>query len=156
MPENSANRQQPSEASTFLCFDFGLRRIGVAVGQSLTGSASALETINSGGQGGPWRRIEQLLERWQPDALVIGVPYTEEGGEQPLTLGARKFGRQLNGRFGLAVHHADERYTSRAADQRFRDLRRFGAVRRKDAVRQDAVAAQLILEQWLEQQIAGS
>lgn len=155
MPEYSESLQPPSKASTFLCFDFGLRRIGVAVGQSLTGSATALDTINNADQGGPWRRIEQLLEQWQPDALVIGVPYTEEGDEQPLTLAARKFGRQLSGRFGFQVHHADERYTSRAADQRFRDLRRFGAVRRKDAARQDAVAAQLILEQWLEQQIAG-
>jgi putative Holliday junction resolvase len=155
MPENSESRKKPSEASTFLCFDFGLRRIGIAIGQSLTGNATALETINNGSQGGPWRRIEQLLERWQPDALVIGIPFTEEGDEQPLTLAARRFGRQLNGRFGLVVHHADERYTSRAADQRFRDLRHFGLVRRKHAARQDAVAAQLILEQWLEQQIAG-
>lgn len=150
MPEHSGHRRQSPEASTFLCFDFGLRRIGVAFGQSITGSATALETIKNGQAGGPWQRIEQLIERWQPDALVIGVPYTETGQEQAMTLAAKKFGRQLNGRFGLVVHQADERYTSCAADQRFRDLRQVGAVRRSDAGRQDAVAAQVILEQWLE------
>lgn len=148
MPDHSESRQPPSEASTFLCFDFGLRRIGVAVGQSLTGSATALEVIAKGDH---WQRIEQLIEQWQPDALVIGIPLTEDGGEQPLTHAARKFGRQLNGRFGLPVQHADERYTSLAADRRFRELRKSGDVRRKAASRQDAVAAQLILEQWLEQ-----
>ena len=156
MPEPFSSQPQPSDASSFLCFDFGLRRIGVAVGQSLTASATALETIANGAQHGPWRRIEQLLDQWQPDALVIGVPLTEAGQEQPLTLAAKRFGRRLNGRFGLIVHQADERYTSRAAKQRFRDLRQLGAVRRNSAARQDAVAAQLILEQWLEQQIAGS
>lgn len=150
MPERSEHQQPSPEASTFLCFDFGLRRIGVAFGQSVTGSATALETIKNGNPGGPWQRIEQLIERWQPDALVIGVPYTEAGDEQPLTLAAQKFGRRLGGRFGLVVHQADERYTSCTADQRFRELRQAGAVRRSDAARQDAVAAQVILEQWLE------
>jgi putative Holliday junction resolvase len=154
MPDRSENRRT-SEALTFLCFDFGMRRIGVAVGQSLTGSATALETVANDHRDGPWQRIEQLLKQWQPDALVIGVPYTEAGEEQHLTRAALKFGRQLEGRYGLPVHQADERYTSRSADERFRELRRSGAVRRKQAARQDAVAAQLILEQWFEHRIAG-
>jgi len=151
MPDQPGKSRPPPEASTFLCFDFGLRRIGVAVGQSLTSSATALETIANGNPGEPWQRIEQLLQQWQPDALVIGVPVTEEGDEQPMTKAARRFGRQLEGRFGLRVYPADERYTSQTAEQRFRQLRQTGAVRRKHAARQDAVAAQLILEQWLEQ-----
>jgi putative Holliday junction resolvase len=138
---------------TFLCFDFGLRRIGVAVGQTVTLTASPLQVI--GNNGDRWRCIEQLLHQWQPHALIVGIPLDISGAEQPMTASARKFARQLHGRFGLPVHSADERFSSREAQDRFRQQRRQGDARQSQADREDAVAAQIILEQWFNDHIAG-
>ena len=140
---------------TYLCFDFGLRRIGVAVGQSQTASASPLEVVIRNGDR-HWQRIEHLLHPWQPHALIVGVPLTESGEVQEMTRAARRFGRQLAGRYGLPVFEADERLTSRMAQERFRDHRRSGSARRSDADREDAIAAQIILEQWLNDNAARS
>lgn len=136
-------------ALTYLGFDFGLRRIGVAVGQSLTGSATALEVIANQPSACHFQRIEQLIHQWQPDALVVGVPLTEDGGSQPMTRKARAFAAQLGTKYGLPVHEADERYTSREAQARFRSQRASGGARRGQAAREDAIAAQIILEGWI-------
>ena len=137
----------PENPHTYLCFDFGERRIGVAVGQALTGTASPLEVLVCR-SGIHWRRIEQLIDQWQPHALVLGVPLTEEGRSQPMTARAQRFARQLEGRFGLPVHRTDERYSSREAKERFRARRAAGSARQSGAGREDAVAAQIILENW--------
>ncbi|MEM9168007.1 MAG: Holliday junction resolvase RuvX [Planctomycetota bacterium] len=134
---------------TVLGFDYGERRVGVAVGQQITGTATPLETIAWREEDGLLAAIDRLVEEWQPDAFVVGIPLTAAGEVQPLTRAARRFAGILGDRFRRAVHHVDERYTSRAADARFRALRAAGAVRRRDGARQDAVAAQMILEQWL-------
>ncbi len=145
MPE--PDRGQAQSPLTFLCFDFGERRIGVAVGQALTRTATPLEVVQQR-SGTDWARLEQLIQQWRPDALVVGVPLTEDGAEQPMTKRARRFARQLEGRFGRAVYLADERYSSADAKARFAAQRAAGGARRGAARREDAVAAQIILENW--------
>ena len=119
---------------SFVAFDFGMKRVGVATGNSLMRSAQPLRTLAVEGDA-RFRAIAALIDEWKPDALVIGVPFHPDGAEHDNTQRARRFGRQLHGRFRLAVHEVDERYTTTAALEG-------GA---KDA---DAAAAALILEQF--------
>jgi len=151
MPDRSASSLDSN--LTLIAFDFGHRRIGTAVGQTVTGTASALEVLARDGV--LWQRIEQLLDQWHPHALVVGLPLAEDGSEQTMSRACREFAAQLEQRFGLAVHLADERFSSRAAQDRFREQRRSGGARRSGARREDAVAAQIILEQWLNDHPAG-
>ncbi len=132
-------------------FDYGLRRIGVAVGQTLTGSARPLTTLIARDGVPDWTAIATLLESWRPGALVVGVPYNMDGSEQPLTLRAQRFARQLEGRFALAVHLVDERLTSVEAEQDLRTQRRAGRRRRVRREEIDARAAQIIVEDWMRQ-----
>ena len=125
----------PVGQQTFLAFDYGLKRTGVAVGNRLLRTASAQGTIAAEGDA-RFVKIAERIQEWQPDALVIGVPTHPDGGEHENTLRARKFGRQLRGRFGLPVYEVDERYSTTEAHSQ-------GA---KDA---DAAAAAIILEQFL-------
>ena len=125
----------PLNQQMFLAFDYGLKRTGVAVGNRLMKSATPQGTIAAEGDA-RFALIAKRIQEWQPDALVIGVPTHPDGGEHENTLRARKFGRQLRGRFGLSVYEVDERYsTTEALSQ--------GA---KDA---DAAAAAIILDQFL-------
>lgn len=122
--------------SSFLAFDFGTKRIGVAAGNSLTRAATPLATIAGVGDA-RFTAIERLIAQWQPEALVVGVPFHPDGAEHDNTRRARRFARQLHGRFGLPVHEVDERYTTTEAIGRgARDL--------------DAAAAAIILEQFLD------
>jgi putative Holliday junction resolvase len=130
---------------TLLGFDFGPRKIGVAVGQKVTGSASALTTIRSRRDKPDWERIGQLVGEWRPQAAVVGLPFNMDDTEGEVAPGARRFARQLQGRFGLEVHLVDERLTSLEAQ---RQLGRDAASR--EAI--DAMAAKLILETWLGEQ----
>ena len=119
----------------FLAFDFGLRRVGVASGNSLTRQASPMKTVSAEGEP-RFTEIARLIAQWQPDALVVGVPFHPDGAEHDNTRRARRFARQLHGRFGLPVHEVDERYTTtEAAAAGARDL--------------DAASAAIILEQFL-------
>ncbi|MCB2262591.1 MAG: Holliday junction resolvase RuvX [Candidatus Thiosymbion ectosymbiont of Robbea hypermnestra] len=125
-----------------LGFDFGPRKIGVAVGQTITRSASALTTLRSRGNRPDWVRIEQLVREWQPQGAVVGLPFNMDDTEGVMAPGARRFARQLEGRFGLAVHLVDERLTSLEARRWLgRDATSLEAI--------DAMAAKLILETWL-------
>jgi putative Holliday junction resolvase len=119
---------------SFLAFDFGLKRVGVATGNTLLKAAQPLRTLALEGDA-RFKAIEALIREWTPDALVIGVPFHPDGAEHDNTDRARRFGRQLHGRFRLAVHEVDERYTTV-------DALASGA---RDA---DAAAAALILEQF--------
>lgn len=132
-----------------LGFDFGLRRIGVAVGQTATHTASALETIRRGKKP-DWPAIDRLVKEWQPTLLVVGLPAGAEGEETDMSRAARRFGGSLHNRYSLEVVFVDERLSSQAAQSRFVELRSSGSLRRKDAGQLDAVAARLILESWLE------
>jgi len=138
-------------AGYVLSFDFGFRRIGVAVGQTFTGTATPLETVRHG-EAPDWPAIERLVAEWKPALVVVGLPLAQDGGDSEMSLAARRFGAELAGRFGLAVEYVDERLTSRVAEQHFAQQRAAGAARRKDASRLDAVAAQLICENWLREQ----
>jgi putative Holliday junction resolvase len=132
-----------------LGFDFGLRRIGVAVGQTATHTASSLETISHGREP-DWIAIARLVKEWKPATLLVGLPLGSDGEETNMSKAARRFGAALHKRFSLEVAYADERLSSRAAKDRFAELRASGRARRKDANQLDAMAAQIILENWLQ------
>jgi len=126
---------------TLLGFDFGKKRTGVAVGQSLTGTATGLTTLQSQRNKPDWSAIEALIKEWQPNALVVGIPVHMDGKEQDMTLAARKFARQLEGRFQLPVHEADERLSSAEAELSL------GSNAEKEDI--DREAARIILQSWL-------
>jgi len=126
-----------------LGFDYGTHKIGVAVGQPLTGTASQLETLGLVNRNPDWQRIAQLLEEWRPQALVVGHPFEMTDREASNAEAAKKFARQLHGRFHLPVHMADERLTSREA------WAQLGREAGKDPTKVDSYAAKLILETWL-------
>ena len=132
---------------TFLGFDYGEKRIGVAVGQSITGQATALRTLTARQNKPDWEGIAKLLDEWQPDALIVGHPVHMDGTGHTLTLAAEKFARQLAGRYHLPVHLVDELLTSVTAES---DLRQQG--HHYDAGDIDKQAACLILQDWLTQQ----
>ena len=120
---------------SFLAFDFGTLRVGVATGNSLTRVATPLRTVASTGDA-RFTAIAALIKEWQPDALVVGVPFHPDGAPHDNTERARRFARQLHGRFKLTVHEVDERYsTTEAASGGARDL--------------DAASAAIILNQFL-------
>lgn len=102
---------------TILAFDYGTKRLGVALGNVLIGSARPLEIIDSAEKVKRFARIEELIVQWQPDMLVVGLPLTQSGGEQIATRQARRFANQLEGRYGLPVTLVDERGSSLAAQE---------------------------------------
>jgi putative holliday junction resolvase len=123
---------------TLLCFDFGSKKIGTAVGQVITGTATPLNTINCYHDKPDWLNIEKLIHEWLPDAIIVGIPLKLDSTTQPMTGAAAKFARQLEGRFHLPVFGIDERLSTFEAKQRSgtgSDL--------------DSIAAQAILETWL-------
>lgn len=139
----------PTGTVCVLGFDVGARRIGVAVGNTLSATARALTVVDAGEGGPDWPRIDALLREWQPQRLLVGEPLTLDGGEQPATQRARRFAREIAARSGLAVDLVDERASSKEADRRFAQRRRSGEARRSDAAALDAVAAEIIIERWL-------
>ena len=132
---------------TVLAFDFGTRRLGVAVGDFETRLAHPLTTIAAADNRARFAAIEPLLAEWRPALVVVGLPSREDGGEHPVGRLARRFAQRLRGRFGLAVELADERLTSNDAERSLRSAGARGA-RLKSAL--DPVAAQRILETYFE------
>lgn len=131
---------------TLLGFDYGSHKIGIAVGQTLTQSANPLTTLGNPGRRPDWDAIGRLIREWQPDALVVGHPYEMTDREANNAEPAKRFARQLGGRYHLPVHMIDERLTTREA---WLDL---GPEAARDPTRVDAYAAKLILETWLRSQ----
>ena len=124
-----------SRPQSFLAFDFGIRRVGVAVGNSMLRRAQPLKTVAAEGEA-RFAAIGALVAEWQPDALVVGVPFHPDGAPHDNTQRARRFGRQLHGRFRLPVNEVDERYsTTEALAQGAADV--------------DAASAAVILDQFL-------
>jgi putative Holliday junction resolvase len=123
---------------TLLGFDYGEVRIGVAVGQTLTGTATPLETITVSNGKPDWARIDQIIAEWQPRALVVGDPLNMNGTPQHMTVAATAFADTLARRYKLPVYRADERLSSWEAKERLKDTRNL-----------DPIAAQAILETWL-------
>ena len=141
--------ETPAPSGYLLAFDFGRKRIGVAVGQTLTGQARPLTTL-AAARGPDWPGLERVVAEWRPALLVVGLPLDADGGETDMSKAARAFGAELARRTGVEVAWMDERLSSHQAEGRFADLRAAGALRRKDSDRVDALAAQIILENWLQ------
>jgi putative Holliday junction resolvase len=138
-----------SGPTTLLGFDVGAKRIGVAVGNTLSGTARELGVLEVRAAGPDWERLDRWLKEWRPDLLVVGDPATLEGEDQPARQRARGFARSLAKRYGLTVQQVDERRSSVEAAQRFAAGRAAGARKRHQADQLDALAAAIILERWL-------
>lgn len=134
--------ERRSDNITLLGFDYGPRHIGVAVGQTLLQSATPLTTLRATSSRPDWEGITRLIAEWQPQALVVGMPYTLDDDESEMAGMAKRFARQLHGRYHLPVHMIDERLTTREA------AAILGSKEKGDG-RLDALAATLILETWL-------
>lgn len=146
-------RKDPLErqsVDTYLGFDFGTKKIGVAVGQLTTATANSLQTIRSPNQTPNWQAIEQLVKEWQPAGFVVGISRQLDGTDNFVTPRMLKFCRQLNGRFNLPVHQQDETLTTFEAKQMLFDDVHVNATKLWSV--QDELAAQLILQSWLNQQ----
>ena len=128
--------------TTLLGFDYGTAKIGIAVGQSITGTATPLVTLRTVQQRPDWQRIGDLIATWQPSELVVGLPCDTDGSETEIADQAKRFARQLEGRYRLPVHMIDESLTSMEARQRL-------SRKPKNVEELDAIAAGLILETWL-------
>jgi putative Holliday junction resolvase len=129
-------------AQSYLAFDYGLKRVGVATGNTFLRQAQPLRTIAAEGDA-RFVQIGGLIDEWRPNALVVGVPFHPDGAEHENTLRARKFARQLQGRFKLPVHEVDERYsTTEAHSDGARDL--------------DAASAAILLQQFFNEHPEGS
>ncbi len=137
MSEAALARSPSRSAHSFLAFDYGLKRVGVATGNTVLGQANPLRTIDAMGEA-RFAAITTLIQQWQPDALVVGVPRHPDGQPHQNTERARRFARQLAGRTGLPVHEVDERYSTVEAQ----------AAGAQDL---DAAAAAVILQQFLDQ-----
>ncbi len=143
-PMHAAAAEFPSTApmtteQVVLAFDYGARRIGVAIGNTVTRRARPLSVIEAGDDAARWQAIARLIGEWSPARLVVGVPRHPDGAPHEMTARCERFARQLAGRYGLPVAGVDERYSSAVLDQR-EDL--------------DAQAAAVILQQWFDERAA--
>jgi len=129
-----------------LAFDFGTHRIGMAFGQELTGTASPLPILPARDGIPDWLQLERIINEWQPDAFVVGMPLNMDGTEGPITPRARKFGNRLHGRFHRPIHTMDERLSTIEAKEKLAEASN------KNRIGLDSMAATLILESWFREQ----
>ncbi|WP_298633194.1 Holliday junction resolvase RuvX [uncultured Umboniibacter sp.] len=132
-----------------LAFDFGMRSIGCAVGQTISGTASELKPLSAVNGAPHWAEMEALINEWQPHTLIVGLPLNMDGSESEMCQSARRFGNRLNGRFKLPVEMADERLTTREAKHEAHLRGRRGSYKTNPV---DSIAARMILEGWLSKQ----
>lgn len=138
-----------NSARTLLGFDFGLKNIGVAVGQELTQTANPLTVIRARDGIPDWDKIEALLDEWQPQLLIVGLPLNMDDSEQEMTAASRRFGHRLHGRFQIPVEWQDERLSTYEALDQLGIRNKMQSNKRGDV---DRISAQLILQSWLNQQ----
>lgn len=131
-------------------FDYGARRIGVAIGNSISHSARGIGLAANGENGPDWERLDALVREWRPDLLLVGLPLMLDGSEQAASRAARAFAADLGARYGKPAQLVDERHSSQEAAQRFAARRADGRAKRKHASTLDAVAAEIIVERWLD------
>ncbi|MCG5514740.1 MULTISPECIES: Holliday junction resolvase RuvX [unclassified Ectothiorhodospira] len=151
-PRSKPARAVPAAPGTVLGLDYGERRIGVAVGNGLTGTSAPLETLPARNGIPDWPRLDTLVSEWQPQLLVVGLPETDDGTEHPLARRIQAFSDRLRARYGLKVRSVDEQFTSAEAESHLKTWRREGRrgrIRKEDI---DAVAAAVLLEHWLFQE----
>ena len=141
------DRKYPDITGTVLAFDFGEKRIGVAVGETMLKAAHALTTIAAEENEIKFAQIEQLIAEWRPNLLVVGLPTHMDGAPHGMTQLAKKFAQRLEGRFNLPVMMIDERLSSAEAAQ---NLREAGIIGNKQKAMIDAVAAQSILQSYFD------
>lgn len=134
------------KSATYLGFDYGTKRIGVAVGNTVSVSATALDTIVVKNEQPDWLHITRLIEEWQPDALIVGWPIQMDKSDNPVTPKAKRFGNRLHGRYQLRVHHVDERLSSHMA---LSEIREAGYNSRRSKGLIDSYAAREILQTFL-------
>ncbi|MEE9302805.1 MAG: Holliday junction resolvase RuvX [Thiotrichaceae bacterium] len=134
---------------SILAFDFGLKRTGVAIGNTLTGLATPLCTLNSIDNHPDWTGIGALIKEWQPQTLVVGIPYLLDGKSSEMTVKAEKFSRQLAGRYALPVDTINEQLSSLEAEQRLKSSRQAGRKKKIKKEEIDQLAAAIILESWI-------
>ncbi|MBT8079613.1 MAG: Holliday junction resolvase RuvX [Gammaproteobacteria bacterium] len=137
---------------TIVALDFGMRRIGVAVGQEVTGSANPVATISNGAAGPDWETLDGILQEWKPARLVVGLPLDADGQASAMSALVDGFVDEL-ARFGLPVETIDERYSSAEAAAMLRNERALGIRGRIKKASIDAAAAALIAERWLQQRL---
>jgi len=130
-------------------FDFGLKRIGLATGQTITGTASPLATLQAVNQKPDWDSIDTHIRQWKPDALIVGIPYQLDGGESDITRAARNFGRKLEQRFKLPVYTIDESLSSNEAEQQLKQDIKISKHNKHEI---DKIAAAIIVQSWLDSQ----
>ncbi len=147
LPPHNTHNTRHTTVSTVLAFDFGQRRIGVAVGDAALGIAHPLIVIEAGPGAEPWAQVAELVAEWRPSIFVVGMPGHDDGRVHPLGAAVRRFSRQLAARFGLPVHMVDERLTSFEAATRLRDA---GIRGRAQKPHLDAFAASAILQAYFE------
>ena len=135
----------------YIGIDYGLANIGIAIGQSITKTASALKTIHFN-QKFTWDELDNIIKQWQPAAIIIGKPINEDGEEQLMTKQAHNFAKKITNRYQLPVHEVDERYSSMQAQDEFANARKQGKAKRKHGKNLDAHAAKHILQRWLDTQ----
>ncbi|MCJ8301802.1 Holliday junction resolvase RuvX [Shewanella sp.] len=132
---------------TVLGFDYGTKSIGIAIGQSLTGTGNPIGSIKAVDGIPKWEEIGMLIEEWQPDIVVVGLPLNMDGTEQEMTQRAKKFANRINGRFGVKIATQDERLTTADAKAR---LFEFGGFKALTKGQVDAMSAVLIIESYFE------
>lgn len=149
----------PEGQRTFMGFDYGKQRIGLAIAQEVTGTANPLITIKAINHKPDWDNITKIIKEWQPDLFVVGLPLHMDGTEQEMTQAAKKFANQLNGRYQIPVELMDERLTSDEADTLLKQQKNLhkhpksnspGLFQDKGQI--DMISAQLILQSWISQQ----
>ncbi len=134
---------------TVIGFDFGLKRIGLATGQTITGTASPLATLNSVNQSPDWPGIESRIREWRPDALIVGIPYLLDGTASEMTRAAIDFSRELEQRFELPVFTIDESLSSYAAEEQLKQSMKLAKHNKHEI---DKMAAAVIVQSWLNSQ----
>ncbi len=135
--------------ATILAFDFGLQRTGVAVGNTLTGSATPECTLQSKGEAPNWGEITKLIDDWKPSKIIVGMPIELDGSENPLQKRIIRFSNQLSGRYNISVEHENEQFSSIEAAQRLKQLRQSGRKQKIKKEEVDKIAASIILETWM-------
>ncbi len=137
------------KAATIIAFDFGTRRTGVAVGNSITHTASALTTLSGTNMKQQWQEIDKIMQEWQPQQLLLGLPKQVQAPTEELLAQINSFKNKLNNRYDLPVEFVDESYSSVAAGERLKNLRQQGRNKKINKEEIDAQAAVIILERWL-------
>lgn len=134
---------------SLLAFDFGLARVGVAIGHTLTGVATPLCILHSRDEKPDWEGIHKLITEWQPKRLIVGMPTYLDGTKSEMTQRTERFCRQLEGRYALPVETVSEQLSSREAEQRLKQVRQYGRRKKVAKGEIDQLAATIILESWM-------